>query len=43
MAFIGAIIMTRSVMQRLSVINRSAHTIMHGDLSARVPYTSGGE
>ena len=43
MAFIGAIIMTRSVMRRLSVINRSAGTIMHGNLSARIPFTLGGD
>ena len=43
MAFIGALIMTRSVMRRLNVINRSAATIMHGNLSARIPYTRGGD
>jgi len=43
MAFIGAIIMTRSVMRRINVINRSAYTIMHGNLSVRIPYTSGGD
>lgn len=43
MAFIGAIVMTRSVMSRINVINRSAHTIMHGELSARIPYTKGGD
>jgi signal transduction histidine kinase len=43
MAFIGAIIMTRSVMLRINVINRSAHTIMHGNLSVRVPFTQGGD
>ncbi|MDX1974622.1 MAG: HAMP domain-containing sensor histidine kinase [Rickettsiales bacterium] len=43
MAFIGAIIMTRSVMRRLSIINRAAGTIMHGHLSARIPYTRGGD
>ena len=43
MAFLGAVIMTRSVMGRLSVINRSAETIMHGNLSARIPFTPGGD
>jgi len=43
MAFIGAIVMTRSVMRRINVINRSAATIMHGNLSARIPYTVGGD
>jgi signal transduction histidine kinase len=43
MAFIGAIIMTRSVMRRINVINRSANTIMHGNLSARIPFTVGGD
>lgn len=41
MAFFGAVVMTRSVIRRLSIINRSAHTIMHGDLSARIPLTRG--
>jgi len=43
MAFIGAIIMTRSVMLRINVINRSAYTIMHGNLSVRIPFTKGGD
>jgi signal transduction histidine kinase len=43
MAFIGAIVMTRSVMRRINVINRSAGTIMHGNLSARIPFTRGGD
>jgi len=43
MAFIGAIVMTWSVMRRINVINRSAYTIMHGNLSARIPFTSGGD
>lgn len=43
MAFIGALIMTRSVMGRINIINRSAHTIMHGELSARIPFTKGGD
>jgi signal transduction histidine kinase len=43
MAFIGATIMTRSVMRRINVINRSANTIMHGNLSARIPFTVGGD
>ena len=43
MAFIGAIVMTRSVMQRINVINRSAGTIMHGNLSVRIPFTQGGD
>lgn len=42
-AFIGALVMTRSVMRRINVINRSAVTIMHGNLSARIPFTSGGD
>lgn len=43
MASIGALVMTRSVMRRLSVINRSAKTIMGGHLSVRVPVTPGGD
>ena len=43
MAFIGALVMTRSVIRRINIINRSAHTIMHGDLSVRIPFTSGGD
>lgn len=43
MAFIGAIIMTRSVMRRINVINRSAYTIIHGNLSVRIPFTQGGD
>ena len=43
MAFSGAIVMTRSVMGRINVINRSAATIMHGNLSTRIPFTVGGD
>ncbi|MBV8939705.1 MAG: HAMP domain-containing protein, partial [Alphaproteobacteria bacterium] len=43
MAFLGAVIVTRSVVHRLSVINRSADTIMHGQFSARIPFTPGGD
>lgn len=43
MAFLGAIVMTRSVMNRINVINRSAYTIMHGELSTRIPFTKGGD
>lgn len=43
MAFAGALVMTRSVMRRINVINRSANTIMHGNLSTRIPYTIGGD
>lgn len=43
MAFIGAIVMTRSVMRRINVINRSAGTIMHGNLSVRIPFNQGGD
>ncbi|NBX03051.1 MAG: sensor histidine kinase [Alphaproteobacteria bacterium] len=43
MAFSGAIVMTRSVMKRINVINRSAATIMHGDMTARIPFTRGGD
>ncbi len=43
MAFLGAFIMTGSVMRRINVINRSAHTIMTGNLSTRIPYTTGGD
>lgn len=43
MAFFGALVMTRSVIRRLAVINHSAETIMRGDLSARVPFTKGGD
>jgi signal transduction histidine kinase len=43
MAFVGAIVMTRSVMYRINIINRSAYTIMHGALSTRIPFTEGGD
>ncbi|MDX2113911.1 MAG: ATP-binding protein [Alphaproteobacteria bacterium] len=43
MAFIGALIITRSVIHRLSIINRSAATIMRGNLSARIPSARGGD
>ena len=43
MAFIGAIVMTRSVMRRINIINRSAYTIIHGNLSVRIPFTQGGD
>lgn len=43
MAFLGAVIMTRSVMRRINIINRTSHAIMHGDLSRRIPFTRGGD
>ena len=43
MAFAGAIIMTRSVMGRINIINRSVANIMRGHLSARIPYAKGGD
>lgn len=43
MAFFGAFVITRSVMNRINVINRSAYTIMHGELSTRIPFTRGGD
>ncbi len=43
MAFIGALVITRSVMNRINVINRSAYNIMHGELSTRIPFTKGGD
>lgn len=43
MAFFGAMVMTRSVIGRLAIINRSAQTIMHGNISTRVPFTRGGD
>lgn len=43
MAFIGALVITRSVMNRINVINRSAYDIMHGELSTRIPFTQGGD
>ncbi len=43
MAFVGALVMTRSVMRRINIINRSAHNIMVGNLSERIPYTQGGD
>jgi signal transduction histidine kinase len=43
MAFFGAIVMTRSVMQRINVINRSAEMIIHGELTARIPTVAGGD
>ncbi len=43
MAFIGALVITRSVMNRINIINRSAYNIMHGELSTRIPFTKGGD
>ena len=43
MAFIGAVVMTRSVIRRINIINRSAQTIMHGNMSVRIPFSSGGD
>lgn len=43
MAFVGALVITRSVMNRINVINRSAYNIMHGELSTRIPFTQGGD
>ncbi len=43
MAFFGALVITRSVMNRINVINRSAYNIMHGELSTRIPFTQGGD
>ncbi len=43
MAFIGALVMTRSVMGRINIINRSATSIMGGHLSVRIPFTPGGD
>jgi signal transduction histidine kinase len=43
MAFFGALVMTRSVMRRINVINRSAGTIMSGHLSVRIPFAPGGD
>ncbi len=43
MALIGSIVITRSVMNRINVINRSAYNIMHGELSTRIPFTKGGD
>jgi signal transduction histidine kinase len=42
-AFVGALVITRSVMNRINIINRSAHTIMHGELNTRIPFTKGGD
>lgn len=43
MAFIGAFVITNSVGRRINIINRSAHDIMHGNLSARIPRTHVGD
>jgi signal transduction histidine kinase len=43
MAFVGSIVITRSVMNRINVINRSAYNIMHGEISTRIPFTKGGD
>ncbi len=43
MAFVGALVITGSVVRRINIINRSAHKIMHGQLSARIPTTKGGD
>ena len=42
-AFIGAMLMTRSIGSRINVINRSAQTIMEGDISARIPRSGVGD
>lgn len=43
MALLGAVIMTRSVMQRLALINRSTSEIMKGDITTRIPVRGGGD
>lgn len=43
MALVGAIVITRSVMTRINTINRSAFAIMHGNLSARIPFRREGD
>jgi signal transduction histidine kinase len=43
MAFVGAFVITGSVVRRINIINRSAHQIMHGQLSARIPTNKGGD
>ncbi len=43
MALVGSIVITRSVMNRINIINRSAYNIMHGELSTRIPFTKGGD
>lgn len=43
MAFTGAYILTRSVIKRINVINRSAGRIMRGNISERFPFAPGGD
>ncbi len=43
MAFLGAFVITGSVVRRINVINRSTQKIMHGQMSARIPTTKGGD
>jgi signal transduction histidine kinase len=42
-ALAGALVITRSVVRRINIINRSAQAIMHGDLSARIPHAAEGD
>ncbi|MGE0754492.1 MAG: sensor histidine kinase [Alphaproteobacteria bacterium] len=43
MALTGALILTRSVVGRINVINQSAGRIMQGNISERFPFTPGGD
>lgn len=43
MALLGAVVITRSVITRINTINRSAFAIMHGNLSARIPFRREGD
>ncbi|SDD64611.1 sensor histidine kinase [Rhodospira trueperi] len=40
---IGGIVMSRNLLRRIDAVNRTAATILEGDLSGRVPVSGGGD
>jgi len=40
---IGGIVMSRNLLSRIDAVNRTARTILDGDLSGRVPVSGGGD
>jgi len=43
LGIIGGVVMSRNLLRRLDAVNRTAATILAGDLSGRVPVTGGGD
>nr|WP_246423746.1 HAMP domain-containing sensor histidine kinase [Roseospira goensis] len=43
LGIIGGIIMSRNLLRRIDAVNRTAQTILEGDLSGRVPVSGGGD